>query len=392
MREYQSSEVQQRPTLEYQGRILPALPRPYVDRIVEPNSSSHDLLPWGAVPANPYMNDAVKQQQADEKAFMRYLYASPPDDQPADFSEMVADDYMINEERRAMKNYDSFMSWSESNIPPEHLAEQVYLFSAGKANTGQIFDIALGTDLDTFEAQKLTHPGGYRMYHLYAMRSEAEEAVLDRGGVVYPAELLLYRDFDVVPKVASDGKLVGFIVRYKRDYGHMFTPDGKKIINLVERQIAGFRVDEASGFDQSLVRAFEDISRSTASEYSGVYNEDPRVEHLSKVTIKQFMQLTEKEVDPKVAQGLDAVATYGNQSINWSSPKDLAVQSILKRLGIYDYITTAIQTNSLAAYIKPQSTMLYGFKEDVATSKIAQRLKGRTVDQEALDQLLARLG
>lgn len=284
----------------------------FAERFHEPTDGSLRYRPWGAVPANPYVDEALMKRQLMIQAEFKKMFDYPPEGTPMAFARMMAYDHLIGEERRIMKNYEGFMKWQALRQPVTvEMNDKLSYFERGQAFSDEIFDIALETDIENFEFGKLTHGYRQRLEHVEPFRCEVEEALEAHGGVVYP-KILPYHSISIIPDVEyyDDGthSLNGFIVRYKRDFGTIELPDSKGKIHILERQLAGFRVDAASGFDQNIVDRMMQVSIGPQKTWQ-----------------KRYMQYV---VDT----------------------------------GARGFIERAIQTDSLADYVVPESTMIYGYK------------------------------
>lgn len=326
----------ERETLVFNGRLLPKLPSHYN----EPSLTNPLIVPHGAMPANPFIDELVKTQQRDINSEYKKLYETPPSDIPQEFvDDVVMEDFVINEQLRQMQNFQVIAEFRDSGaiIDPEY--QQMFeLYERGQASIDQFCQLLTHPDLDTRdvdmanlkagEAGKVAHPYGYRMEYLSPLRHEMDEAIQSNGGVVYPT-VGAYRSITILPKVKTfdDGskfggqRIIGFIVKYKRDFGHIPVVGREdEVLRIVERQIAAYRVDEASGFDQSILTSMRD--RRDQSE--GRINWD----HHS----------------------LDQRA-------------QAAHEHALRATGCRDYVERAVQADSSEDFVVPISTTIYGFKE-----------------------------
>lgn len=314
---------------EFKGRILPPLPANYR----EPCSDNPRIKPHGSVPAHPFRDEETKQQQREMLAGFNILYRTPPKNVPKSFVRVMVDDFVINEERRKMDNYQGYMAWKALDEPvPEDLEEPLEYFEKGQATESEILSILQRTKLRKGEIFKVSHPHGYRMEQLQPARDELDEAILEHGGVIYPT-VTPYRSIDVLPRVEyvpnEHGdirqRLIGFIVKYKRDYGKVPVEHSEEIIHLVERQIAAYRVDADSGFDQTVLQAMHDFSDNY------------------------------------------------HKRIRWEDTHNPHLKSRLRRTGCWSFIENAIQTDSLEDFVVPISTTVYGHKELPSKSKALGR-------------------
>jgi hypothetical protein len=314
-------------TLTFKGRLLPKLPSHYV----EPSSINPLIVPHGAMPANPFLDDAVKKQQQIINREYFKLYQTPPKEMPRSFVEyVVTDDYVIHEQRRSMENFEGFMEFdqSEAYVDPS-LQTEKELFERGQAMINESAHFVVHSPIRKGEFGKVLHPYGYRMQEIEPFRTETNEAIELLGGVVYPT-ISPYRSIKILPKVRrfdngtefGGQEIVGFIVKYKRDYGHILIPDSdNEVLRIVERQIAAYRVDEASGFDQKVLQAMHDL----------------------------------RDTYPK--------------RIRWDQPQsdDVKANEIfynrLKMTGCAEFIEHAVQTDALDDFVVPISTTIYGYKE-----------------------------
>ena len=315
--------------LRFNERLLPELPQGYN----EPGRDNSLITPCGAAPAHPFRDEYIKNQQIDIESEFLKLYSTPPTDMPEEFVRVILDDYVINGQRRKMENYEAYMKFVEGGKPvSEEMIPTIILFEGGHATVDQIADVAVGTDIESLEFGKDSHPYGYRMNYLKDLRSDTNAAIESHGGVVYPS-ISPYRSITVLPKVEryDDGspfglqRIVGFIVKYKRDIGRIPVPGTDEFVHVVERQIAAYRVDEASGFDQQVLAEMHRLSD-----------------------------------------------TYPKR-IQWDRSSQPNFLERLKRTGCQDYIEAAVQQDSLEDFVVPVSTTIYGFKgEHPVFGKVGQ--------------------
>lgn len=292
------------------GNIAAEVFRPQepIGEFKEPSDGSLRYRPYGAVPAHPYVDETLKARQQYLESELRKLFKTCPADIPAGFASMLADDYDIGEERRKMANYEGYMQWLLSHEPIDpHLDPLFAHFERGSAYIGEILTIGLETSIEHFEVGKVTHPYRQRLEHVYPFREEVVEEIERHGGVVYPT-VTPYRALVIDPRFSEHGALQGFIVRYKRDVGAINCISTAQRLNIVERQIAGYRIDAASGFDQeALAQLPEDFAQLNPSRQ----------------------------------------------------------QRALRLSGIYDFIERAVQTDSLHDFVVPVSTTIFAHKVDL---------------------------
>lgn len=111
-------------------------------------------------------------------------------------------------------------------------------------------------------------------------------------------------------------------MKYKRDYGHIFiSGSDNELLRIVERQIAAYRVDEASGFDQTVLRAMHDL----------------------------------RDTYPKRIQW--------DKSTSDDDKETEVFYNRLRMTGCAEFIEHAVQTDALDDFVVPISTTIYGYKE-----------------------------
>ena len=281
---------------------------------------------FGAMPANPFRDEKVQKRQASIEAEFLKLFVPPAELQvPESFATFFQDDYMIGERRRQMTNYNNYMSWRDAtDTIPQELTEQINHYEAGTAEVDEIFDIMLGTTITKgLEVGRVTHPYWQRMQHLPPLREAVARAVVGRGGTLEPQNSPYYA-IGIMPAIGPDAdgnqRINGHLARYKHDIAKIVRPSDGKIVHIVERQIAGIRVDELSGFSQGVQRRMHDIAD----------------------TKENFL---------------------------WNNTRDERFEYHLRDTGCRGFIEKAIQTDSTDDYIVPESTTVYMFAEDPETSK-----------------------
>lgn len=284
------------------------------DEFKEPNDGSLRYRPYSAVPAHPYADEALKNRQLDIDRELRKLFIKSPRDVPSEFAQMLMDDYVIAEQRRKMANYEGYMDWLMSQEPIEPELDPLFNhFERGTALIGEILTIGTKTSIKHFEVGQVTHPYRQRLQHVYQLREEVVEEIMLRGGTILP-QSVPYRALAIAPRFASDKQLQGFIVRYKRDIGCIDCDSTTQQLNIVERQVAGYRIDAASGFDQAALANLPD----------------------------NFAQLNPSQQ-----------------------------QRALRISGVQDFIEQAVQTDSLDKFVVPVSTTIFAHKVD-ATLPVQQ--------------------
>jgi hypothetical protein len=319
MREKSPQISSLREPLVFKGRVLPELPSHYT----EPSENNPLIVPYGAMPANPYLDEQVKRQQAAIESEFLKLHETPSKDMPESFVRVMTDDYMINEPRRKMINYEAHMQFIADGgyVATGSLADEMQRYEKGQASISEIADVIVKTPARKGEFGKVSHPYGYRMQYIDAMRTDTINAIESHNGIVYP-EVSPYHSIKIHPKVEryDNGskrglqRIVGFIVRYKRDFGRIPVPNSDEDVHIVERQIAGYRVDQDSEFDLGVLA---------------------QMHHLSDMYPKR---------------------------IQWDQPTFPNFVQRLGRTGCKDYIETAVQQDSLEDFVVPISTTIYGYK------------------------------
>lgn len=292
----------------------------------EPSDGTLRYRPYGAMPSNPYADEAIRQRQREIHTEFRRLYGFTKGIVPDGVAAMMQSDYDINEERRSIKNFDAYMTWLNTHQPTsQEIQQSLAYMERGKALVDELVDIGLQTNIESVELAKVTHPYGRRLEHVYPMREDVMRATENHGGVVYPS-ITPYRSIHIHPftsyhtgSAGMVGELQGFIASYKRDIGHIATDDPSVQLRIVERQIAGFRVDEASGFPQE------------------------KIQHL-----------------------LDSRADIHNEHSE-------AFDRHMRESGVRGFIEKAIQTDSLDAYVIPQSTTIFAYREALSPEEVEHK-------------------
>lgn len=299
----------------------PALPE--VPDFREPTDGSLRYRSYGAMPANPYADEAIRARQQVIRAEFKKLYSYTDGLVPRGVAAMMQADYDINEERRSLKTFDAYMSWLNTHQPVSPEIEQNLNFmERGAALPDELLDIGLHTNIESVELGKVTHPYGRRLVHVYGMRDDVKQAMDARGAMMYPA-ITPYRSIDIHPFTsyhtgmkAEKGMLQGFIASYKHDLGQIPTDDPTVVLRVVERQIAGFRVDEASGFPQDKLQRLLDSRADVTKEHSDTF------------------------------------------------------QRQMRESGVRGCIERAIQMDLLDDYVIPQSTTIYAFRDHLSAEEL----------------------
>ncbi|UTX51012.1 hypothetical protein KI440_02280 [Candidatus Saccharibacteria bacterium TM7i] len=292
----------------------------------EPFSGALHDRHYSAMPANPYVNEQIKDRQALIKDEFAKLFEHPPEDLnvPHEFQQLLVDDYYINVERRRMINYENFAKWRQSHpCLDESLEPIVQLVEAGFGETGDVFDVALFTDLDGgLEVGRVTHPYWQRIEHVSKMRLDAAAEIVKRGGVIEPIENA-YRRVKISPHVerleGGEQRITGFIVRYKHDFGFIPKAEGETI-RVVERQVAAYRVDEASGFPRDILEAMQ-VAAAEATK-----------------------------ANPK-------------KPFYWDNTSDERFEELISDTRCRGFIERTVQTDATEPFVVPESTTLFCYTE-----------------------------
>lgn len=309
----------------------------------EPSDGTLRYSPAGAMPANPFVDEELKAAQAYKTAEFSKLFSQAREGVPSEFATILADDYLIGDQRRCMQSFEGYSEWLAMREPiTEEIDQKMSYFERGKATVGEIFDIAVETKIPHFEVGRVTCGYGQRLEFLQPFREEVVQEIENHGGLVFPTiQPYRYRSIDIDPKVWVDEfgnkRLAGFIVKYKRDIGRIDILNDTDAIHVVERQIAGYRIDEASGFDQDIIARMNALITDTGMQ--------------------------------------------------WDGQKDHAWDFELSRTGCRDFIETAIQTDSTADFVVPESVAIYGFKESYAPTtqrRLARSAFHRIKDHDGL--------
>lgn len=298
----------------------------------EPFSGEKNDPIYGATPGCPYGIPEVEERQDRIEKELDKLFQYPPKELnvPESFKRFLIEDRNVGRVRRNLKNHIHYQAWhlTHSEIPT-HLIEPIYHFERATATIDEAVEVGYQTTIDAFEVGKLTHPYWQRMNGLRPMREELAEAITKRGGEVFkkdPTEP--YRSIDIIPytsmymdeKNIIHQEVVGITVRYKRDFGAGILEDGTEV-RFVERQTAGYRVDEASGFPQENAAVLQ----------------DPRLLGLSEDDCKDF---------------------------NWGNKQDPRHSAFLDLSGCRAFIENTVQSDLMELYVTPIETVEYGYKRN----------------------------
>lgn len=309
----------------------------------EPFSGRLYDRPYGAMPANPFRDVDVRSRQSNVDVQFEKLFKYPPEDQniPEPFRQFVIDDYTIGEQRRKMINYDHYGMWRQGigQDIPDYLHDQIDRFESGRAEPDDVLDIAIdpsATNLESLEIGKLTHPYWQRIQHLPGFRSAVSKSIESHGGTLLPS-ILPYRSIGIRPHTTIvDGKqrINGFIVKYKHDLATIPLLDGR-VFRVVERQLAAYRADEASGFSQRVLGRMHDL-----------------------------VDLREQKFD-------------------WTNTFDEYFDARLTSTGCKEYIERKVQKDSNEAFVVPISTTIYGYADisDTARGMVRTAFKAPNKDE-----------
>ena len=301
----------------------------------EPYSGREYDRHYSAMPANPYINEQVKAREAVIKAELGKLFEHPPEEMniPESFRQLLIDDYHINVERRRMINFENFAKWRQDH-PRLHdaLEASVQRVENGYTEVGDILDVALNTSLSGLEVGRITHPYGQRIEQVTPMRLNVAAAINERGGTLESISKP-YKRIKIVPKIERLGKegeqeITGFIVRYKHDLGFIPKAEGE-VLRVVERQVAAYRADEASGFPQDIIAAMQELA-----------------EKEQRKTKKPFY---------------------------WDNVPSDRLETLLTDSRCRGFIEKSVQTDSLDSFIIPESTTIFCYPEKVPDNYLAAR-------------------
>lgn len=292
----------------------------------EPFSGKPFDRAYGAMPANPFKDETVKARQASIESEFLKLFVTPPAELaiPKEFQDLFTDDYVIGERRRQMTNFNNYMEWRKKyHYLNKDLLPLFERYESATAEVEDVIDIALHTNIQNgLEVGRVTHPYWQRMEYVLDLRRDTAEVIQNRGGRLEPW-ISPYRSISIVP-YTNNGEVAGFIVPYKHDLGSIIRPGDGKVLHVVERQIAGIRVDEASGFSQGVLRRMHDIAKD-------------------------------------------------KPDFDWANTGDERFEYHLRNTGARGFIEKAIQTDSTEEFLVPESTTIYVFAEDPEVSKALGR-------------------
>jgi len=280
---------------------------------------SDRFRPWSPVPGNPFLNDEVKERQRAVNERIDQLFMLPPKDQfvPDSFRDMLFDDHVISFQRRNMLNFNRFSEW-RVGVDPSRMSQESCRVEDGSATVMDTLTHLHITSTESGEVGKTTHPYSQGIEHIADFRQEVTDSITALGGIVTPS-IQGYRSIDITPKYHrdDDNKIVvlGLIANYKHDIGTIPATQKDQLVTIVERQIAGYRVDEAAGFDQ-------DIAANLATELDKFDN-----------------------------------FVYDN-----TTEYDIVLAKILESTGCRDYVERIIQSDALEPFVVPVSTTIYGFR------------------------------
>jgi len=227
----------------------------------EPLDGSNRYLPYGAMPGDPYLGDEIESRQLEIDIEFKKLFLSPDTDAPPAFRQMLVADFEVGRQRRKLLNFDGYMKWKALEEVMEPRVEVLsQLVERGTADCAEAIDFALNTEIEKTEIGQLTCAYSNRLEHVQPFREEVAAAIEAHGGVLIPS-IIPYRGLSIVPDVEylEDGfhTLNGFIIRYKRDVGYIRLPNDEGVLRIVERQIAGVRIDEDSGFSDPVLKMMQ---------------------------------------------------------------------------------------------------------------------------------------
>lgn len=324
---------------------IPSSSWDYPKMFTEPFSGERYDRAYGAMPANPFLDDAVKSRQANVEASLKPLFKHPPEELeiPDSFRRFFLEDYEIGERLRQLTNFNNNMAWEATNPEvPEELLPAVDRYLTGHAEVDDIVDIAMNTTASGLEIGRVTHPYWWRMQYVAPLRASIASAIEARGGFLVP-KIAPYFSIDIIPHVTK-GEVDAFLTMYKHDIGVIPRLDGKNV-RFVERQIAGIRTDEASGFRQDILQRMQWLVPQTNNDIEQEEQEPVRF---------QWDNSTKNELDYQ-----------------------------LRSTGARGFIEKAVQADSTEAYMVPESTTVYAFTEDPELSSAMAETVFRTIGRDS---------
>lgn len=305
---------------------LPSLPVPA--HFHEPFGDQHWNKPYGASPARPYGDPETEARQEMMNIEFNKLYEFPPEELkiPDSFKKYLIDVEKFARIKRNLTNHYHYEAWRKTNPEiPHYRLEDVYHYEKGQASIKRIGSLAASSTLQAFLAGKLTHPYWQRIGSLPDMRDETALMIESLGGLVYeypdhnPYRSIKIQPYTTLNPDTSKEEIQGISVEYLRDFGTMRLP-GKDRVHMVERQIAGYRVDEASQFPQEILEAMHNPS---------IFISEP-----------------------------------DTRDFSWTNLQDPRHEIFMDKSGCKEFITQSVQSNSVEPFVVPIETSEFGYKGD----------------------------
>ena len=282
----------------------------------EPKEADGDFA-GEPTPMDPFHDDEVKSHQRDVENFMKRLVSpeAVPDDIPSGVADMIELNMLHSFATLGVSNYQGYLdALAHAQSYDDETIATMERAARSEASADEILSLIVNGVLKKGELGKVTHPYGYRLANVPELRSRVDSAILNNGGILIP-RVAPYRDIKLHPHYTFDDKnyqndlqlnsrLHGLVVTYKRDVGHIDSEETRSV-NVVERQTAAIRIDEASGFDQAIAH--------------------------------------------------ELLAFRPSNDKQWRD-------KLVSASGCLDYIETAIQTDSSADYLIPLSTVAYSYE------------------------------
>lgn len=318
MKQYENTPVSNSFEGERKSSFFERKSRQLPDSFQEP-VDSEDYFAGEPTPMDPYHDDNVKAHQREVEALMMRLVGpeAVPCDIPDGVAEMIELNMLHSFATLSASNYQGYYDGlARAETYDTATTAMIDRVARGVASADEILHLLRNDVFKKGELGKVTHPYGYRLAHVPALRSKVDAAIISNGGILLP-RITPYRDIKLHPHYTFDDKnyqndfqlnpqLHGLIVTYKHDMGYVDIDDAHTI-SIVERQTAAIRIDKESGFDQT------------------------------------------------VAQKLLAFRPSNDEQ--WRD-------RLVSASGCLDYIETVIQTDSSADYLIPLSTVVYAHEAE----------------------------
>lgn len=235
--------------------------RAQLGAIVEPDRPGY--VPWEATPGKTI---ARVQTGVDDRAFMeldsRLLppYINPEDKSyVANLDKFVDMIQLSDGARRDTKNSASYASKlvDAAGASPE-LQAKLARGELGTATMPEVFELINGLGMESAELARLTHPYGYRLEYLEAMRREAQNSIIYCSGQLYDNPDVKYKIIALDTSVTLDDFL-SMAIAMKRTNAVGWVGD----TDVYERSTFIVRLDDASHFDQAVAKHLKSIPAET---------------------------------------------------------------------------------------------------------------------------------